>query len=268
MKVVGLVKTFGGTEFVEAAIESVYDFCDKIVFVHSTRDWLGEEGEGNTVKPVVEAWANAHDTDNKIINLTGDWPAQATQYDIGYRFIKEHLECDWVMCFDTDEVWDYSNLETARQTLEKAVQYNAVGAWMHTYIKSPFYRVTPPEILKPTVFSRPLFDTLIGIRGNGMMPRVVPDNLFFHHFTYVRYREADVMRKIQTTLLGDQEDVPSCTLIDLEKWKRDKWDRLPKARDFHTTKKFEKSWHACVKVRLSDLPPTVRNKRIIKEHNQ
>jgi len=268
MKVVGLVKSFAGTEFVEAAIEAVYDFCDKIVFVHSTMDWLGDIGEGNTVQPVVDAWAAEHDQENKIVSLRGNWSAQVQQYDIGYRYIKKHHPCDWVMCFDTDEIWDYGNLEMAKSILANAVGYNAVGAWMHTYIKSPFYRVVPPEVLKPTVFSRPLFDTLIGIRGNGLTPRMVPENLYFHHFTYVRYKESDVMRKIQTTLVGDREDVPQCRLVDLEKWKREKWDKLPRAYNFHTTFSYEKSWHRCKTVREQDLPATLKGKRILTEYNQ
>lgn len=266
-KVVALCKTFGGTEFVEAAIEALYDFVDRFVFVNSTRNWLGEPGV-NTVLPVINTWAMAHDQKGKIIPINGDWAAQREQYEVGYEFITKNLKCDWVLMFDTDEVWDYSNLDVAAREMRQSPEYNALGAYMHTYIKSPFYRVTPPEMCKPTVLIRPIFQRVIGIRGNGVRPRKVPDNLFFHHFTYVRYREADVMKKVQTTLMGDREDVPSCALVDMERWKEKKWDKLPKAMNFHTTKGFEPSWHKIRVVSERELPSTVRDKRILKEYNQ
>lgn len=267
MKIVALCKTFSGPDFVEAAIESLYSFVDAIVFVHSTRDWDGKEHNGNEVFPVVQAWAAVHDKQHKIHNLVGDWPAQKKQYDVGYDYIRSKLPCDWVMFFDTDEVWDYANLETAHGLLSKHVEVNAVAAYMHTYIKSPFYRVTPAEMCKPTVFIRPAFGRVNGIRGNQTRPRIIPEHLFFHHFTYVRRYERDVFRKVSTTLIGDREDVPNTQLVDIEKWRKEKWDKLPNATDFHTTAHFEKSWHAIRVVRPADLPASLRDKPILKEFN-
>lgn len=262
MKVIGLTKTFTGHEFIEAAIESLYGFIDKFVFVNSGISWTGEWG--NTVKPAIEKWQKVNDKENKIIHLDCNLRQQKLQYDVGYEYIRANFDCDWIMIFDSDEVWDFANLEKAKKCLHTATMYNAIGSKMHTYIKSPFYRVVPPEMCIPTVFIRPIHYTLQGIRGNGVAPRFVPEDLYFHHFTYVRFKEEDVFKKIHTSLLGDQEDVPQTQLVDIEKWKREKWDKMPRAYNFHTTKSFEKSWHRLKTVRLEDLPESVRDKEIIR----
>ena len=87
--------------------------------------------------------------------------------------------------------------------------------------------------------------------------------MFFHHFTYVRLNESDVFKKIETTLHGDREDIPMCTLVDMDKWRVDKWDKLPNAKDFHTTKHYEKSWHEIKVIEECDLPKTVLGTEII-----
>lgn len=76
--------------------------------------------------------------------------------------------------------------------------------------------------------------------------------------SYSRYK------KIDTSLLGDREDVPQTYLVDMKKWKEEKWDKMPKAYNFHTTKGFEKSWHRLKTVSIEDLPETVRSKEIVR----
>ncbi len=263
MKIVSLTKTFSGDEFVIAAIKSLYSFVDNFVFVNSDVSWTGKTG--NTVKPIIEKWKKENDKENKIINFDCNARNQQQQYDSGYNYIRENLDADWIMVFDTDEVWDFTNIERARNLLKTSNNYNAIACNMHTYIKSPFYRVTPPEYCKPTAFIRPIFHGLQGIRGNGVTPRLFVEELFFHHFTYVRSKEKDVFDKIQTSLLGDQEDVPCTRLVNIKKWKREKWDKMPKAYNFHTTKGFEKSWHRLKTIKETDLPTSVQGTDIVEQ---
>lgn len=263
MKIVSLTKTFSGNEFIIPAIESLYGFVDHFVFVNSNVSWNNETG--NTVKPIVEDWQNKYDTENKIIHFDCNATTQKQQYDSGYNYIRENLDADWIMIFDTDEVWDFINIERAKHLLKTSHNYNAISCNMHTYIKSPFYRVEPPEYCKPTVFIRPIFYGLQGIRGNGVTPRLFCEDLFFHHFTYVRYNEDDVFKKVNTSLLGDCEDVPNTTLVDMKKWKKEKWDKMPRAYNFHTTKNFEKSWHRLKVIKENDLPLSVQGSEIINQ---
>jgi len=262
MKIVGLCKTYSGHEFVTAAIEELYGFLDKMVFVHSEISWTGQIG--NTVKPVIKEWEKENDKDSKIIHLHSNVKSQEEQYKLGYEYIVNVLKPDWIMLFDTDEVWDYMNLNIARKLLKDCVEYNSIASVMHTYLKSPLYRVFPPEYCEPTVFVRPILPYLMGIRGNKVMPRL-RSNMFFHHFTYVRDNEQDVFDKIQTSLLGDREDVPQINLVDIEKWKKEKWDNILTAKDLHTTKAYESSWKECRKISVGELPFSCRNLPIVKK---
>lgn len=262
MKIISLTKTFSGNEFIIPAIKSLYNFVDKFVFVNSDTSWTGKIG--NTVKPIIETWQKDNDTENKIVHFDCNLKTQRDQYTVGYRYIRENFDADWIMIFDTDEVWDFMNIERAKKLLSNSFNYNAIAANMHTYIKSPLYRVVPPEFCKPTVFIRPIFHDLIGIRGNGVTPKFFDEGLFFHHFTYVRYNEEDVFEKIKTSLLGDQEDVPATKLVNMKKWVIDKWNKMPRAYNFHTTKHFEKSWHRLKTIGIQDLPESVRETEIVK----
>lgn len=261
MKIVGLCKTFSGHEFIEAAIEELYGFLDKIVFVHSEISWTGKTG--NTVKPVIDKWQKENDKDNKIIHLYANVKSQEEQYKTGYEYIINALKPDWIMMFDSDEVWDYMGLNMAKKILNDSVEYNSIAAKMHTYLKSPLYRVFPAENCEPTVFIRPILPYMMGIRGNKVMPRLRTD-MYFHHFTYVRDNEKDIFDKIQTSLLGDREDVPQINLVDIEKWKQEKWNNILTAKNLHTTKAYEWSWYQCKKVTVNDLPKSCRNLPIVK----
>ena len=261
MKIISLTKIFDGYEFIEASIEALYDFVDKFVFVNSDVNWLGETG--NTIEPVIKKWKKKNDSLNKIFIIDCNVSSQKEQYDVGYKFIKDNFICDWIMLFDADEVWDHANLQRAKKYLNNSLLYNSISAKMHTYLKSPFYRVSPPEMCEPTVFIRPVHCELLGIRGNGVKPKLFTKDLFFHHFTYVRFKEKDVFKKIQTSLIGDREDVSQTQLVDLKKWKKEKWDKMPKVFNMHTTKHFEKSWRRIKKIKLIDLPKSLHNKKII-----
>gem|GEM_PF-4346803 len=263
LRIVGLCKTFSGNEFITAAIEEAYPFLERFVFVNSDVGWTGERG--NTVKPVVETWQKEHDVDKKILHLDCSLQTQVEQYAIGYDYIRTNLDPDWIMVFDTDEVWDSISLNTAMNILKKATLFNGVAAHMHTYLKSPLYRVCPPEYCKPTVFVRPIHHTLLGIRGNSVSPRLISDDLYFHHFTYVRDNEEDIFKKIQTSLLGDQEDVPFTHLVDMEKWRETKWKNILRSKNLHTTANFESSWYQCKRVTVEDLPVSCRKLPIVEK---
>lgn len=261
--IVALCKTHMCNEFIEAAIESIYDHVDKIVFVNSDVDWLGVKSK-NEVVGVVNNWKSSNDTMDKIFNFEANVDNQYLQYNIGYHFIKDVYNPQWILCFDTDEIWDKSNILRLVKYSREFIEYNAIHSYMHTYIKSPFYRVTPPEMCKPCVLFRPIHKDIFGIRGNQTGNSIIPSDLFFHHFTYVRRNESDVFKKIQTSLVGDRDDVPNCDLVDIGDWIINKWNKLPNAVDFHTTKHFERSWHKIVKIKLNDLPETLQNKEILR----
>ena len=78
---------------------------------------------------------------------------------------------------------------------------------------------------------------------------------FFHHYTLVRDNEDEIFKKIMTSSIGD--NLPS---VDMETWKKEKWDKLPHATNFHWTKGFENCWKNVVVLKDIGVP------RCVKEH--
>ncbi len=254
---VALYKTWRGNEFVKESIESIYDHVEKIVFLHSEISWNGERG--NDVIDVVHEWKVANDLENKIINISFDCQNQTEQYDFGIKFINQMLGRKDILLIDTDEVWDACELKELYRLVKGYPDYNAFGVAMHTYIKSPFYRVGPPEICNPTVYFNGSLSDFKGIRGIESRRKCFPD-IHFHHFTYVRRNEEDLFKKIENIYKTESSEC-----IDLKKWKTEKWDKLPDSVFLHTAKGYEYSWRSVREIGLNELPDVMRNNEIVKK---
>lgn len=265
MNIVALYKTFSCNEFVEASVESIYPFVDKIVFVNSSIDWCGRHGI-NEVEPVVRGWQKENDKDKKIAHIQCNTSNQYLQTNVGYTWARSVFKPQWFLSIDTDEVWDKENMQRLAAYSKRYVEHNAIHVNMHTYVKSPFYRVKPVENCRPCVLFRPVHPQLRGIRGNQTGAGVLPRDLFMSHYSYVRRDEKDVFRKIWTTLQGDRDDNPHCQLVDMDNWIENKWNKLPDATDFHTTATYEWSWHSIEVVGMNEVPETLRDKPIIKQY--
>lgn len=266
MKVVGLCKTFSCGDFLPAILNVIYERLDAIVFVHSSINWAGQLGD-NECEPVIRQWEKDNKVKGeKIHHLYTKSSAQKEQCQVGYSYIKENLKPDWIFNFDSDEVWGVSMFHTLLEQASIGEPYNGIAVKMHTYVKSPFYRVSPEEPCTPCVMVRPLFSELQGTRGNFTRPMLVLPELKFHHFSYVRMSEQEVFNKIRTSTVGDQEDAKILTNIDLEKWRQEKWDKLPNVRNFHTTFTLEHAWQSIEVVTEDDLPASVLNLPIIDKY--
>jgi len=253
IKVVALCKTFRGEEFVEAMIESIYNEVDRIVFIHSNISWTGEKV--NTVKPVVEKWKDNSDTLSKIYNIDYDCADQVQQYNYGLEYIKNNFDSQYIMFIDTDEIWNDGDINKCKKFIVDTGLLPAYTINMRTYIKNPFYRLTNIEPCTPTVFIKSTCSNVLGVRGNGVTPRVNIPNIFMHHFTYVRKSEDDVIDKIYSSTKSD-----GLTTIDINRWKREKWDLLPNPTitDLHTSKGFEHYWHGVEEIPFEILPKVFR----------
>jgi hypothetical protein len=258
MKIVALIKTFSGHEFATSSLDSIYDFCEKIIYVHSNKSWSGKEG--NTVYSIVENWKKEYDKKDKIINLYGDWTNQDSQYDYGFQFIKKNLESDFIMLVDTDEIWDKQNLDLSRMYLTNHKNINAFSCNMHTYIKNPLWKVQPCEPCKPIIFIRNSVNNMLGVRGNGINPKLYMNNVYMHHFCYVRETENEIKDKFINSEIGDKN-----VSNDYNDWKINKWDKLPNVFDFHPTKGAETCWHSIKIINKNELPITVQNNKILEK---
>lgn len=266
MQIIALYKIFSGNEFITSALEEIYSELDNFVFVSSEKDW-NKSDRINTVEPVVREWKEKYDKENKIIILNSQATDQMEQYEEGYSYIRKNFNPDWLFISDSDEIWEKEVFKKAKEYLRRSAYYNNVRCSMKTYIKSPYFMVDPPEYNKPTCFIRPIFPKFPGVRGNHGKPSVLYSDIYFHHFSYVRKYEREVIEKIKTSFIGDQHCTFKCLPVDLDEWYKNKWHNLPYSKNFHTTKGYEKSWSSIKEITKEDLPESLRDKDILNNFN-
>jgi hypothetical protein len=119
---------------------------------------------------------------------------------------------------------------------------------MHTYIKDVHYRIVPPEPCSPTVLIKSNVD-MKGVRGNGIPGKKLMEDVFFHHPTLIRVKFKDVAMKAQLSNMGD-----GMRCVDMDVWRREKWDNMPDVTGFHISRGFENVWQRIKVVPDSELP--------------
>lgn len=254
MDIVALYKTFDGGEFVDASLASVYDFCTAIVMVHSDVSWLGERG--NTVKPSAIEWCNKNDRQGKVKHIDVSADNQESQYQTGIDYIKTHkIPCDVVMAIDADEVWEDQYIENAIKQISDR-PYPAYRSNMHTYLKSPFFRVSP-AYGSPTVFFREPKLLTESPRGCRSGARQLSD-VWMHHYTYVRDSREAVERKIFQSCKADGDEKV------VNGWMESIYDNLPGGRSLHAFERWRSVWHCVEKIWMPDIPPAMRSASLMK----
>jgi hypothetical protein len=259
MKVVGLCKALTCNSFIPAVIDGIYDYLDKIVFVYPQVSWNKMIVE-NSVKLSVKNFRKSNDRDKKIVEIDTTEETQIDQYRYAIRMIVKTMSPDWIFLFDTDEVWDKTNLEKLFSIAEALIFENSICVSMKTYIKSPLYMISPPEPCRPCVMIRGINGIFNGVRGNKTNPRHVNDDIFFHHFSYVRESYEELIVKIKNSTFAD-----GLSHINLDNWKDEKWDKLPYSINLHTTKGAENFWGRVDVIEEAELPKSVTELKIYKE---
>lgn len=252
MKLVALYKTWDGGEFVDASLVSIYDHVDAIVMVHSEVSWLGERG--NTVKPAAVAWCEEHDKVGKVHHLDVEISNQEEQYAAGVEYLKRHDLGDVVMVVDADEIWESQYIENARRQIHDD-PYPAYRCNMHTYLKTPFYRVNPPYG-SPTVFLTVPELLTESPRGSRAPAKQLSD-VWMHHYTYVRESRELVERKLHQSAKGDGGERV------VKNWMSGVYDRLPEGKNLHAFSRWRHVWERIEKITYSDIPPAMRSAKLL-----
>lgn len=253
MKIVALYKTFDGGEFIDASLASVYDNVDAIVMVHSDVSWLGERG--NTVRKAAIDWCQTHDEAGKVHHVDVSLDRQEAQYEAGLNYIAQHkIPHDVILAVDADEIWEDQYFERARQQMADH-HVLAYRANMHTYLKSPFFRVTPP-FGSPTVFLRDARQLLKSPRGC-QAPAYQLDNVWMHHYTYVRESRDAVERKLRQSCRADGNE----TVV--KDWMTLVYDRLPIGESLHGFVRWRDVWKKVEKIWWSEVPPAMRQAKLL-----
>lgn len=256
MKIIALYKVWSGEEWLEASVESIEPFVKKIIILTSDVSWIG--GKENPSLPIVQKIAEKYI--DKVVHLRHDEPNQIKHCMVGYEYIKKKFQCDYVQLIDSDELWDKINYEKAINFLKKHPDFDAYRTQMYTYIKSPFYRIEPPEPLKPVCFIKPnLPDMGIEPRGCGIHPFIAMPNVWWHHFVFVRYHFNKVLEKLIQSHVSEKQSYES-----MDKWIPEVWNKLPDwnkqifPHGFHPAIGFGTNWKSIKKVELKDLPSVLQ----------
>lgn len=254
MKIVALYKTFDGGEFVDASLASIYDHVAAIVMVHSDTSWLGEKG--NTVKRLALDWCQKNDIHHKVHHVDVSTDSQERQYASGIDAIRKlKIREDVVMAIDADEVWEDQYIINAVRFMSDNIK-PAYRSNMHTYLKSPFFRVSPPYGSPGVFFRKPAYLSSFP-RGCGAPSFHMPD-VWMHHYTYVRESRDLVAKKIKQSCKADKTGD-----IIVPGWMESIYDNLPEGRDLHAFEKWKQVWHSVEKVWTCDLPPAMRKARLL-----
>lgn len=261
MKIIALIKTWTGEEWLKACVESIYSHVDKIVLLTSNISWIG--GQGNPSLPVIEKMLKCYDLEKKLIHIEYDEPNQMKHCMFGYRYIQNNLNCDYVQLIDSDELWDIENYQKAIRILTENPGHKAYRTQMYTYIKSPFYRIDPPESLKPVCFIKSDLDDMgLEPRGCGIHPFITMDNVWCHHFVFVRYHFNKVLEKLIQSHVSEKQPYE-----DMSKWIPEVWNKIPNynksvfPNGMHPAIGFGHQWPAIRQIAYSELPEVLHNKR-------
>lgn len=253
MHLLALYKTWDGEEWIEASLASIYDHVSSIVMVHSETSWLGERG--NTVREPAMRWAEQHDREGKIHHVNVDCRSQEQQYAAGLDYIRGRLYFDAVLAIDSDEVWEGAYLEDGKEQVASDTKHQAYRCNMHSYLKTPFYRVHPPFGSPTVFFKKPelLTESPRGCRAEAMQL----DTVWMHHYTYVRKSREDVWRKIQQSCQADGGE------IIVENWLSNVYDHLPDGTNLHAFVRWRDVWKSITRVWWSDVPAAVRESEMM-----
>jgi hypothetical protein len=261
MKIVALYKTWSGEEWLKASIESIYKYCYKIVLLTSNISWIG--GRDNPSLPIIKEIRECHDPENKISHVEHDEPNQLNHCMFGYKYIQDNLECDYIQLIDSDELWDNENYEKAIDFIKKNSNQKAYRTKMYTYLKSPFYRVDPPEALSPVCFIRPdLKDMGMEPRGCAIKPFVMMSNVYCHHFVFVRYHFNKVLEKLIQSHVSEKQPYEN-----MSKWIPEVWNKIPNynkkifPNGMHPAIGFGHQWKNILKINIHKLPEVLHNRR-------
>jgi len=252
MNIIALYKAWSGEEWLKASVASIINHVNKVVILTSDVSWIG--GKNNPSLLAIND-LKVRFTD-KVVHIRYNEPNQVKHCLFGYNYIRDNFpNCDYIQLIDSDEIWDDSNYNKAKDTLESNKESNFIAfrTNIYTYIKSPFYRIEPIEPLKPVCFIKTKYpDMGLEPRGCGLKPFMLMGNVFYHHFVFVRYHFNRVLEKlVQSHVSENQAYEP------MDMWIPHIWNKLPiveRTAGFHPAIGFGHNWMKVKIVNQENLP--------------
>jgi hypothetical protein len=249
MKITALYKVFDGGEWLEASIKGIYNQVDNIVILNSEQSWygLGKNNCGPTAYKM-----SMNDPKIELINFNSS--NQMEQYYYGFDVINRMYKPELIMLVDADEIWEDTQIHIAKDVIVREPFFEAYRCNVKTYIKSPYYRIAPPEPIEPVAFVRGgLKDYGKLIRCCDMEKKMCMQGVFYHHFSYVRKDFNSILYKFFNSHHSEQQATEP-----LDYW-ISKWNNLPKGNFLHPAIGFQDCWHHVDVIKRWDLPKVLRD---------
>ncbi|MGA2091781.1 MAG: hypothetical protein ABSH16_00035 [Sedimentisphaerales bacterium] len=265
MNILAVYKTFKGHEFAAASLQSIYPFVSGVLYLHSDISWTGRR-QGNTVREIIQALP---DPDKKVEHVTLDDEInhQDDQYNYAIECVKKsEKNIDYILLLDTDEILPAEDFKRALPQLEALLRDTkspdqCAKCLQYEYIKSPYYRVHPiRDGYKPTLFvlGRAIKKDALRLKGVFIPGRLL-ENVYLHHLVMVRNSLTENIEKQIDTCAVEKEP-----MIDIEKWIKDKWNKIPACSDFWMQTNDARYWPGLETIELSNLPAILHDHPIVK----
>lgn len=265
LKIISITPCYQGNDFIKAMTDSIYNTCYKMLFFHSMVSWKGQSDSiGNTCLPVMSEWKKVNDYADKIVNISCSFDNQLDHYTYAVDFAKRHYpEADLILVLDTDEIFDDENLQRAIQHIkDDNLSHTSYSCKMFTYLKSPFWRISPTEGCSPVFALNPKkVKEITGVRCNKVSDRKHFEDVKYHHMCYVRANDDSIRRKFKSIQIADQApSVPT--------WITNVYDKInsktySSMKNVHPSAHATTAWQSIIKVNKSDLSPYLQKDPIL-----
>lgn len=246
MRLIAQYKAHRGGEWFQRSLESIADHVDGVVVALSETSWDGNSLPNNCVE-TAERWET--ERPGWFRTTWVESTKSSDQVSAALAVIRKEYGTDTaVLVIDTDEVWEPAALVALRREIAEHPRAHYFCGRLYSYLRSPLYQVYPQEAGRPVVALRSAAEQDASNRflvKNFGPTHICGDDVWFHHFTYVRQDEAEIAAKLSAT--ASQEDAPSDPA-----WTANVWPNLPLGTNLHMTRGCEHCWPG---IKILHAPP-------------
>jgi glycosyltransferase involved in cell wall biosynthesis len=172
MKLGALIPVLNEWRFVPAVAGQLLGAVDRCVILRGN---LALSGAPVEVSPVPEL-------DPRIEIVEGNWQSENETRNAGMDLLSD---CDYILMVDSDEILLDEDLQRLRVLCETD-KPQVIGVRLHTYWKTPDYRIQPPEdgLIKMVLRKDVRIEGLRGVQST-----VTQADVWCRHLSYVRTDE-------------------------------------------------------------------------------
>jgi len=169
MRLGAVIPVLNEWRFMRAVTGQLLKVVDRCVLVRASASQSGA--------PV--SFSAIPDLDSRIEIIEGNWKSESRTRNAGM----EHLwDCDYVFMVDSDEILLDQDLQSLKSLCDQG-EHSVIAVRLHTYWKTPEFRIEPPEEGSIKMVLRKGI-RMVGVRE--VNDPVYTSEVWCHHLSYVR----------------------------------------------------------------------------------